>query len=90
MSPEPATTPAPRPKMEARKLQIAYGEKVAVKDVVLTNRVHVGVAVDGRAGLALATSAIDNLVKGAAGQAVQSMNAVMGWPETDGLDLLGG
>jgi len=35
-------------------------------------------------------SAIDNLVKGAAGQAVQALSCAMGWPETTGLDLLGG
>jgi N-acetyl-gamma-glutamyl-phosphate reductase len=88
----------------ARDLQAAYegaygaetfvrvlaAERVSVADVLHTNRVHVGVAVDARAGLALATSAIDNLVKGAAGQAVQAMNAALGWPETSGLDLLGG
>jgi N-acetyl-gamma-glutamyl-phosphate reductase len=84
----------------ARAYEAAYGkepfvrvlppERVQVKDVLHTNRVHVGVTVDARAGLALATSAIDNLVKGAAGQAVQAMNAAMGWPETDGLDLIGG
>jgi N-acetyl-gamma-glutamyl-phosphate reductase len=31
-------------------------------------------------------SALDNLVKGASGQAIQNMNLVMGWPETMGLD----
>ncbi|WP_242392309.1 N-acetyl-gamma-glutamyl-phosphate reductase [Anaeromyxobacter oryzisoli] len=81
-------------------LQAAYGreafvrpmaaERVSVKDVVRTNRCHVGVAVDARAGVAVAVSAIDNLVKGAAGQAVQALNAAMGWPEATGLDLLGG
>ena len=65
-------------------------EQVAVKDVVRTNRCHVGVVVDARARLAVAVSAIDNLVKGAAGQAVQALNAAMGWDETEGLDLLGG
>jgi N-acetyl-gamma-glutamyl-phosphate reductase len=65
-------------------------EKVAVKHVVRTNRVHLGVAVDARAGAAVAVSAIDNLVKGAAGQAVQALGAAMGWDETLGLDLLGG
>ncbi len=65
-------------------------EKVMVKDVVHTNRCHVGLAVDTRAGVVVAVSAIDNLVKGAAGQAVQAMNAALGWPETTGLDLLGG
>jgi N-acetyl-gamma-glutamyl-phosphate reductase len=65
-------------------------DKVLVKDVVRTNRCHVGVALDARAGLAVAVSAIDNLLKGAAGQAIQALNAASGWPETDGLDLLGG
>jgi N-acetyl-gamma-glutamyl-phosphate reductase len=65
-------------------------EKVAVKDVARTNRCHVGVALDARAGVAVAVSAIDNLVKGAAGQAVQALNAAMGWPEATGLDLVGG
>jgi N-acetyl-gamma-glutamyl-phosphate reductase len=65
-------------------------DRVMVKDVVHTNRCHVGVALDARAGVAVAVAAIDNLVKGAAGQAVQAMNAALGWPETAGLDLLGG
>jgi N-acetyl-gamma-glutamyl-phosphate reductase len=65
-------------------------DRVMVKDVVHTNRCHVGVALDARAGVAVAVSAIDNLVKGAAGQAVQAMNAALGLPEATGLDLLGG
>jgi len=65
-------------------------DKVMVKDVVHTNRCHLGVAVDARAGVVVAVSAIDNLVKGAAGQAIQALNAAMGWAETAGLDLLGG
>jgi N-acetyl-gamma-glutamyl-phosphate reductase len=65
-------------------------DQVQVKDVARTNRAHVGVALDARAGVAVAVSAIDNLVKGAAGQAVQAMNAALGWPETTGLDLIGG
>jgi N-acetyl-gamma-glutamyl-phosphate reductase len=71
-------------------LRVLPAEKVSVKDVVRTNRVHVGIAVDARAGAAVAVSAIDNLVKGAAGQAVQALNAAMGWDEALGLDLLGG
>jgi N-acetyl-gamma-glutamyl-phosphate reductase len=31
-------------------------------------------------------SALDNLVKGASGQAIQNMNLIMGWPETMGLE----
>jgi N-acetyl-gamma-glutamyl-phosphate reductase len=84
----------------AAALERAYGaepfvrvlpaDRVMVKDVVHTNRAHVGVALDARAGVAVATCAIDNLVKGAAGQAVQATNAALGWPEVEGLDLLGG
>jgi N-acetyl-gamma-glutamyl-phosphate reductase len=47
-----------------------------------SNRVHVTAVYDARARRVLAISAIDNLVKGASGQAVQCMNAVFGWPET--------
>jgi N-acetyl-gamma-glutamyl-phosphate reductase len=71
-------------------VRVLAPDKVSVKDVVHTNRCHVGLAVDARAGVVVAVSAIDNLVKGAAGQAVQAMNAALGWPETTGLDLLGG
>jgi N-acetyl-gamma-glutamyl-phosphate reductase len=71
-------------------VRILAAEKVQVKDVARTNRVHLGVAVDARAGTAVAVSAIDNLVKGAAGQAIQALNATMAWDEATGLDLLGG
>jgi N-acetyl-gamma-glutamyl-phosphate reductase len=71
-------------------VRVLAPDRVMVKDVVHTNRCHVGVSVDARAGVVVAVSAIDNLVKGAAGQAVQALNAAMGWPEATGLDLLGG
>jgi N-acetyl-gamma-glutamyl-phosphate reductase len=71
-------------------VRVLAPDRVMVKDVVHTNRCHVGLAVDARAGVVVAVSAIDNLVKGAAGQAVQAMNAALGWPETTGLDLVGG
>lgn len=50
-----------------------------------SNMAHVSVAYDERARRVLAMSAIDNLVKGAAGQAIQSMNVAMGWDERAGL-----
>lgn len=50
-----------------------------------SNRVHVQAVYDARARRVLAIAALDNLVKGASGQAVQCMNAVFGWPETLGL-----
>jgi N-acetyl-gamma-glutamyl-phosphate reductase len=65
-------------------------DRVMVKDVVHTNRCHLGMTFDRRAGVVVAVSAIDNLVKGAAGQAIQAMNAALGWAETTGLDLVGG
>jgi N-acetyl-gamma-glutamyl-phosphate reductase len=71
-------------------VRVLSPDRVMVKDVLHTNRCHLGVAVDARAGVVVAVSAIDNLVKGAAGQAVQAMNAALGWPETAGLDLVGG
>jgi N-acetyl-gamma-glutamyl-phosphate reductase len=71
-------------------VKVMGAEQVAVKDVVRTNRCHLGATADPRTGFVVAVSAIDNLVKGAAGQAVQALNAAMGWDEQAGLDLLGG
>jgi N-acetyl-gamma-glutamyl-phosphate reductase len=71
-------------------VKVLAAEQVAVKDVVRTNRCHLGAVADARTGLAIAVSAIDNLVKGAAGQAVQAMNAALGWDERLALDLVGG
>jgi N-acetyl-gamma-glutamyl-phosphate reductase len=71
-------------------VRVLAPDRVAVKDVVRTNRCHLGAALDARTGIVVAVSAIDNLVKGAAGQAVQALNATQGWDETLGLDLVGG
>ena len=71
-------------------VRVGPADRVTVKGVAGTNRCQVGVALDPRAGLAVVTSALDNLVKGAAGSALQAANAVLGFPETTGLDLLGG
>lgn len=54
-----------------------------------SNFCDVAPLVDARTGRIIVVSAIDNLVKGAAGQAVQNMNLVCGFPETMGLDGLG-
>jgi N-acetyl-gamma-glutamyl-phosphate reductase len=45
-------------------------------------------AIDSRTGRIMVISCIDNLVKGAAGQAIQNMNIMFGFPETAGLDAL--
>jgi N-acetyl-gamma-glutamyl-phosphate reductase len=46
----------------------------------------IGVAADRIPGRAIVVSALDNLVKGASGQAIQSMNLMLGYAETLGLD----
>jgi N-acetyl-gamma-glutamyl-phosphate reductase len=60
----------------------------ATRAVATTNRVQVAAAADRRAGRVVAAAAIDNLVKGAAGQALQCANLALGLPETAGLDLV--
>jgi N-acetyl-gamma-glutamyl-phosphate reductase len=55
-----------------------------LKDVVASNQCHISVATDGESIVVMA--AIDNLVKGAAGGAMQWMNRLWGLPETAGLD----
>jgi len=53
--------------------------------VATTNRVAFSVVADARTGNLIITSVIDNLLKGAGGQAVQNLNLMMGWEETEGL-----
>ena len=55
------------------------------KNVVGTNVCEIAWRLDPRTGRLIVMSAEDNLVKGASGQAVQSLNIVSGWPETAGL-----
>jgi N-acetyl-gamma-glutamyl-phosphate reductase len=54
-----------------------------------SNFCDIGLTLDARTGRIIVTSAIDNLVKGASGQAVQNMNIVSGFPENLGLEGLG-
>jgi N-acetyl-gamma-glutamyl-phosphate reductase len=54
-----------------------------------SNSCHVQVAVDAAAGRAVVVAALDNLGKGAAGQALQCANLALGLPETDGLSVSG-
>lgn len=78
----------------------AYGEEMFVHflpegelprtgSVIGSNAAHVAVAVDEEAATLVALCAIDNLVKGTAGAAVQSMNLALGWPEDHGLSVVG-
>jgi N-acetyl-gamma-glutamyl-phosphate reductase len=70
-------------------VRILDGGSANPKYVRGTNLCAIGVTVLPRTSQAVITSAIDNLGKGAAGQAVQNFNLMMGWPETLGLDLPG-
>lgn len=56
-----------------------------LKGVVGTNSCHIGLRVDERTGSLIVVSVIDNMVKGASGQAVQNMNLMSGFPESMGL-----
>ncbi|WP_277451770.1 N-acetyl-gamma-glutamyl-phosphate reductase [Janibacter sp. DB-40] len=57
--------------------------------VLGSNLVHVQVTLDERSGRVIAVAAEDNLTKGTAGAAVQSMNLALGYPETTGLPMTG-
>ncbi len=61
----------------------------ATKPVLGSNAAHVSARVDSRNGLLICSAAIDNLGKGAAGQAVQNANVALGIDETTGLGGLG-
>lgn len=66
---------------------VHYVEEPSIRAVVGSNHAHVATAVVGRK--AVAFGAIDNLVKGASGQAVQCMNLMLGLDETAGLGFPG-
>ncbi|HET9716719.1 MAG TPA: N-acetyl-gamma-glutamyl-phosphate reductase [Pseudolabrys sp.] len=65
---------------------LPFGETPQTRHVRGSNMTFIGVAKDRIPGRAIVISALDNLVKGASGQAIQNMNLVMGWPETMGLE----
>ncbi|WP_168583735.1 N-acetyl-gamma-glutamyl-phosphate reductase [Gephyromycinifex aptenodytis] len=58
-------------------------------DVLGSNQVHLGIAVDATVGRVIVVAAIDNLTKGTAGAAVQCANLALGLPETTGLPMTG-
>jgi N-acetyl-gamma-glutamyl-phosphate reductase len=65
------------------------GSFPATKHTLGSNFVHIGAAVDPRTGRATIVSAEDNLIKGAAGQAIQNMNLMYGHAEETGLTMAG-
>jgi N-acetyl-gamma-glutamyl-phosphate reductase len=58
-------------------------------DVYGSNLVHLTARADQRTGWVIVIAAIDNLVKGGSGQAIQAANVALGLPETTGLPLVG-
>ena len=64
---------------------LKQGAYPSVAHVRGTNECHIGVALNERTGTVIVVSAIDNLVKGASGQAVQNMNLICGFKETTAL-----
>jgi N-acetyl-gamma-glutamyl-phosphate reductase len=63
----------------------AAGQAPDLRAVLRTNFCDISVHYDPNTGRAVVITTIDNLVKGAAGQAVQNMNLLLGYPETAGL-----
>ncbi len=61
----------------------------STKSVCGSNHCDIGLVVDDRTGRVVVLAAIDNLIKGASGQAVQNMNVMFGLPEETGLDRPG-
>ncbi|MEZ0381322.1 MULTISPECIES: N-acetyl-gamma-glutamyl-phosphate reductase [Mycobacteriaceae] len=94
-----AKTTTPLPKLRAA-YEKAYqaepfvrllpeGQLPKTGSVIGSNAAHLAVAVDEDASTFIAIAAIDNLVKGTGGAAVQAMNLALGWPESEGLSTVG-
>jgi N-acetyl-gamma-glutamyl-phosphate reductase len=65
---------------------LPFGETPHTRHVRGSNMTMIGVAADRIEGRAIIISVLDNLVKGASGQAIQNMNLIMGYPEPMGID----
>ena len=68
---------------------LPVGQFPNVRNVRGSNFCDIGVYADPRTGRAVVVTAIDNLVKGASGQAIQNMNLMMGFDEAEGLRFAG-
>lgn len=60
----------------------------SLKQVIGSNNCDIGIAYNKKTNIVTVVTVIDNLGKGAAGQAIQNLNILAGYPETTGLDLL--
>ena len=68
---------------------LPLGQMPKTNSVIGSNHVHLQVAVDPHTNRLVVSSAIDNLGKGAAGQAIQNANLIFGFAENAGLEVLG-
>jgi hypothetical protein len=68
---------------------LPLGQMPKTNSVIGSNHVHLQVAVDSHTNRLVVSAAIDNLGKGAAGQAIQNANLVCGFAENAGLEVLG-
>jgi len=68
---------------------LPLGQMPKTNSVIASNHVHLQVAVDPHTNRLVVSAAIDNLGKGAAGQAIQNANLVCGFAENAGLEVLG-
>jgi N-acetyl-gamma-glutamyl-phosphate reductase len=68
---------------------LSFGQTPQTRHVRGSNHVFIGVVADRRPNRVILISTIDNLVKGASGQAIQNMNLCLGLPETLGLEYAG-
>lgn len=67
---------------------LPFGKTPATRHVRGSNHCLIGVVADRQPGRTILISVLDNLVKGASGQAIQNMNLMLGLPETTGLEQL--
>ena len=74
---------------DAEPFVVVRDDPPSTKATAGANAAHVTARVDPRTGWVISLCALDNLVKGAAGQAIQCANAALGLPETTGLPLAG-
>lgn len=78
-----------RDRYEAHPFVVTTVAPPSTKATLGSNMAHVSIASDPRTGWVLAMCAIDNLVKGASGQAIQAANVALGLDETAGLPMAG-
>lgn len=67
---------------------LPLGETASIKNVRFSNDCYVSLHLNHRKDQIIIVSTIDNMIKGAAGQAIQNMNIILGFDETEGLNLI--